>query len=105
MRIFTCSACQQMTFFENVQCTNCGHSLAYLPDHRVLSALERADGQTGDITPTTVFVALAPSAKSGRYRRLLANRRQPHRLALDRQDQFCQPFRRFRRVDRGDVAG
>jgi hypothetical protein len=41
MHIFTCSACQQTVFFENVQCTSCGRPLAYLPDLRIMSALER----------------------------------------------------------------
>lgn len=68
MRIFTCSACQQLTFFENVQCTSCGHSLAFLPDARVLSALELVEGQAGPVTTSTLFVALAPKAKGARYR-------------------------------------
>ncbi|MET0344237.1 MAG: putative zinc-binding peptidase [Polyangiales bacterium] len=65
MRIFTCSACQQTTYFENVTCTNCGHALAYLPDHRLLSALEKAE----DAGPeANLWVALAPKAKNARYR-------------------------------------
>ena len=75
MRIFTCSACQQMTFFDNVACTNCGRALAYLPDHRVLSAFEPADpaNEAQDPAPredasAPLMVALAPKAKGQRYR-------------------------------------
>jgi len=39
MKLFTCSACQQVLFFENVVCNSCGHALAYLPDRRLVSAL------------------------------------------------------------------
>ncbi len=59
MRIFTCAVCKQILFFENVQCGRCGHALAYVPEHRVVSALE-ADGDA--------FVALAPEAGRARYR-------------------------------------
>src|SRR5258708_2013371 len=59
MKIFTCSECGQVVFFENVRCTRCGTSLAYLPDHRVLSAMSPADGDP---------VALAPVARGERYR-------------------------------------
>jgi len=40
MKLFTCSVCKQVLFFENVVCGTCGHALAYLPDRGVLSALE-----------------------------------------------------------------
>ena len=63
MKIFTCSACKHVVFFENSQCTRCGHALAYLADRGVLSAMElAADGQPG------VHVALDPAAEGGRYR-------------------------------------
>src|SRR5262245_21846494 len=42
MRVFTCGACKQVVFFENVQCTRCGLALAFLPDRSVMSALEPA---------------------------------------------------------------
>ena len=59
MRIFSCSVCKQVLFFENVQCGRCGHALAYLPEHEVVRALE-PDGDA--------FVALAPDARRARYR-------------------------------------
>jgi hypothetical protein len=42
MKLFSCSACGQVVFFENVKCTKCGHTLAYLPDRALVSALEPA---------------------------------------------------------------
>jgi len=40
MHIFHCDHCQQLIFFENVQCVRCGHLLAYLPDLEVVGSLE-----------------------------------------------------------------
>lgn len=63
MKIFTCSACKHLLFFENSQCTHCGHALAYLPDAGVLSAMEQAlDG------PPNTYVALDPAVNGARYR-------------------------------------
>jgi hypothetical protein len=45
MKTFHCSACQNLVFFENDRCLNCGHPLAYLPDQAVMAAVEQqADG-------------------------------------------------------------
>ena len=44
MKTFSCSVCHQAIFFENVQCTKCGHALGYLPDRQMMSALETVDG-------------------------------------------------------------
>jgi len=44
MKIFHCDHCQYLVFFENVQCVNCGHALAFMPDLRVMASLE----STGD---------------------------------------------------------
>jgi hypothetical protein len=66
MRLFSCAVCKQMLFFENVTCGGCGHALAYLPEQRVLSALEPHGDE---------FVALAPEAEGGRLR-LCANYRE-----------------------------
>ena len=62
MKIFSCAACGQTLFFENSQCTKCGHALAFLPDHALLSAGEPAPDAPG------FFVALAQAAKGVRYR-------------------------------------
>ena len=61
MKLFTCSACQQIVHFENSQCIQCTHALAFLPEHGALAALEPTD------TPG-VFVALGGKAAGARYR-------------------------------------
>ncbi|MDP9034714.1 MAG: putative zinc-binding peptidase, partial [Myxococcota bacterium] len=69
MKIFTCSACHQVLFFENVQCTKCGHTLAFLPDHGTVSALEAVDRRDAAVSsPPGLMVALAPTARGQRYR-------------------------------------
>jgi hypothetical protein len=70
MKLFTCTSCGQVLFFENVQCTRCGARLAYLPEHRVVSALE-AEKPSDPAEPSdvaAVFVALAPAAERRCYR-------------------------------------
>jgi hypothetical protein len=62
MKLFACSACQQIVHFENSQCTRCGHALAYVTDHAVLTALEPIQGDAG------LWEALAPVARGQRYR-------------------------------------
>jgi|SRR5450631_955628 hypothetical protein len=45
MKTFHCTHCQNLIFFENVRCLNCGHSLAFLPDCGIMGALiESPDG-------------------------------------------------------------
>jgi hypothetical protein len=46
MKIFHCDHCQQLVFFENIQCLNCCHPLAYLPDLGVVGSLDPAGGGT-----------------------------------------------------------
>jgi hypothetical protein len=62
MKLFVCSVCQQIVHFENSRCTRCGHALAYLVEHAVLSALEPVPGDA------SLWQALAPVAKGERYR-------------------------------------
>lgn len=40
MKTFHCNHCEQLLFFENVSCVNCGRLLAYLPDRQTMGALE-----------------------------------------------------------------
>jgi hypothetical protein len=40
MKIFHCGHCDQLIFFENVTCVNCGHLLAYLQDVADVTSLE-----------------------------------------------------------------
>ena len=51
MRLFTCAACGQTLYFENSQCTRCGHPLAFLPDHGLLAAVRADDPATGLLVP------------------------------------------------------
>lgn len=45
MKLFSCQTCQQILFFESVECTRCGRALAYLPDRAQVSVVTRsADG-------------------------------------------------------------
>jgi hypothetical protein len=62
MKLFSCSHCEQVLFFENVQCARCGHMLGYLPDRSVLSALEPARDEQG------LYRALAPEAGEALYK-------------------------------------
>ncbi|MEO6601962.1 MAG: putative zinc-binding metallopeptidase, partial [Polyangiaceae bacterium] len=66
MKIFTCSACKHVAFFENSQCVNCGHRLAFLSDHRVLSALEQDSWNAPDGSP--YYGALDPAGSGTRYK-------------------------------------
>jgi hypothetical protein len=70
MKIFSCSACKHVAFFENSQCTRCGHTLAYLPNLGVLSAMEIDASGTPPETniKADLFVALDPVAEGARYR-------------------------------------
>src|SRR5262245_45687151 len=42
MHVFHCDHCQQLVFFENTQCVQCEHTLAYLPDLGVVGSLDPA---------------------------------------------------------------
>jgi hypothetical protein len=45
MKTFHCTHCQNLVFFENSKCLNCGHLLAFMPDRLTVAALiEWADG-------------------------------------------------------------
>jgi hypothetical protein len=60
MKIFHCSHCQQLVFFENVRCLNCDHALAFLPDVADMASLEPA----GD----KLWRSPTPSAQGQTYR-------------------------------------
>lgn len=64
MKLFRCGHCRNLVYFENHQCLKCGHTLAYLPDRRVVTSLdEREPG---------VWVASGKDAAPRTYR-LCAN--------------------------------
>lgn len=63
MKLFNCSVCEQLLFFENSQCIQCGQDLGYLSDVEVISALERIDGDS--------WRATAPEAAGAVYKKCL----------------------------------
>src|SRR5882672_2860207 len=67
MKNFTCSMCGQILFFENVQCTRCGRTLAYIPEHAAISPMQPENAAAERATEGT-FLALAPCAEGKRYR-------------------------------------
>jgi hypothetical protein len=46
MRVLHCSHCDQVVFFENTQCVNCGFKLAFVPE---LSAMAAVEADSGDL--------------------------------------------------------
>jgi hypothetical protein len=87
MKIFSCSTCNQTVFFENVRCTRCGDTLAYLPDHSIMSAMEQGDG---------CLVAKAPVAEGERY--ILCRNSSEHGVCnwavpLKDEDMYCRGCR------------
>jgi hypothetical protein len=50
MKLFRCPVCGQALHFENSECTKCGHTVAFVPEHRILTALEPADAARGTFT-------------------------------------------------------
>ena len=66
MKLFTCSSCGQVLYFENTRCERCGRRLAYLPERNTLSSLEPADDAGSDAT--SEFVDVAPDANAQRVR-------------------------------------
>jgi len=62
MKLFTCPACQQPLHFENSQCTRCGHVLAFVPEHAMLTAVEPVADSPG------LFRALRLKDEGARYR-------------------------------------
>lgn len=65
MKVFHCDHCRALVFFENSQCVNCGHTLAFLPDLGVIASLERGQRDSQWTSPM-------PRA-NGRPYRLCAN--------------------------------
>ena len=44
MKLFSCSSCGQVVFFENVVCERCNHALGFEPESMEMLALEPVDG-------------------------------------------------------------
>jgi hypothetical protein len=60
MKVFHCDHCGNLAFFENVECLQCGHVLAYLPDLAVVASLDATSGGT--------FTTPLPRAEGRSYR-------------------------------------
>jgi hypothetical protein len=93
MKLFTCSSCQHLLFFENTRCQRCGHRLAYLPGFQVISALEPVAGESSETEDGAEFIALAPEASQERFR--LCQNYEQHdvcnwAIPSDSVDSFCQ---------------
>jgi hypothetical protein len=88
MKTFHCSHCQNLVFFENIRCLNCGHALGFLPDRRLMAAL--ALGEDG------VWKAEIPAGDCRPYR-LCANYDQVSVcnwvVAMDDTHDFCRSCR------------
>jgi len=93
MKRFYCDCCGQELFFENFWCLGCGHTLGYLPELAVVSALEPA-GQDR-------WRRLAPLAAGGLYRRC-ENYRQAQAcnwmIPAESTEFFCQACRLNRTI-------
>ena len=66
MKLFACTHCRQVVFFESVSCIACGHRLAFLPDANTVSAMvpEPSAGNGSAVT----YRALAVASPAVRYR-------------------------------------
>ena len=88
MKVFHCDHCQQLVFFENSQCVNCAHVLAYLPDLEVVGSLDPAGEH--------LWQSPLPQAK-GRLYRLCDNYSKENvcnwALPADAPDSLCQACR------------
>jgi hypothetical protein len=68
MKVFHCDHCRRLVFFENTQCVNCDHRLAFLPHAMVVGSLDPID------TDESAWTSPLPAA-NGRTYRLCANYR------------------------------
>jgi hypothetical protein len=66
MKLFACTHCRQVVFFESVSCIACGHRLAYLPDANTVSAMIPEPGSEDGAA--IVYRALAVASPTVRYR-------------------------------------
>src|ERR1700744_4773778 len=49
MKIFNCTSCGGLVYFENVTCLNCKHTLGYLPALGEVCAIEKKDDGTWQV--------------------------------------------------------
>jgi len=88
MKIFRCQSCEQVVYFENTQCMNCGTVLGFLPRHFLLSGLVPADDDH--------WRPLAPQAQGQWYRMCQNYSREKvcnWMVPVDSQMAFCRACR------------
>ena len=97
--IFHCDHCDHLVFFENTQCIQCGHVLAYLPDLGRMGSLDPVDGGGWQ----------APSPESRRRYRLCANYADHNicnwAIEADDPNALCQSCRLTRLIPDLDLTG
>ena len=71
MKLFTCTHCGNVLYFENVRCEKCGYSLGFVPEDAVLLPLAEQDG------------VLAPVDADGQVATAWAPRRRCHNATYD----------------------
>ena len=71
MRLFTCSKCGNAIYFENVRCVNCGYTLAYFPEHGLVTSIRPMRTWRRKPADAPLYKALIKEIK-GKYR-LCAN--------------------------------
>jgi hypothetical protein len=49
MRLFSCGSCDQLVYFENVECMRCGAALGFVPETLEIAALEAAGENTWSV--------------------------------------------------------
>jgi hypothetical protein len=92
MKLFQCSVCDQLLYFENDRCTKCGHALAYLPESATLTPLEPSEkgAETGE------YRALSPALAGDPGLRVCKNYAMGAcnwALHASEKDEFCKSCR------------
>ena len=100
MKVFHCDHCGQLVFFENVNCVQCGHVLAYAPDLGVMTSLD----PVGD----NLWTSPLPGAAGKRYR--LCTNYENQRICnwlvpADDFNPFCESCRLTRTIPNLSVEG
>ncbi len=67
MKIFHCGHCDQLVFFENTTCVNCGNVLGYLPDKAVMGTFQPIDPKPGAGEQGS-FSLISQKGEPGRYK-------------------------------------
>ncbi|HEX2594415.1 MAG TPA: putative zinc-binding peptidase [Rhizomicrobium sp.] len=90
MKVFSCQACGQLVYFENIRCERCGHVLGYLPDRETVSALEPMDGDA--------WKALAARGRRYRFCRNQADGVCNWLVPASSKEEFCAACRHNRTI-------